>query len=134
MRPTPLAADLGEPGPRLSGPHEEPSGALDFRQLPFIRTGPHEFLARERGQADRAHERRAVVTKDLEEIDQFGVDVVVGLDGRRGAIDQDGRRSSEDVAEVRRVRRKSREDEIEMRVFAAVPSEGDEPPAPASGP
>lgn len=127
MRPPTLAACLRQPGSCLPCPDVEPSRPLQLRQ-PFSGcAGAKKLFAGERRQPNGLDELRSLIAKRLEEIHELRVEVVAGLDRIRFDIQQHGRRAAEDIAEVRCVMRYQRQQEIEMREFSAIPTEGDQP-------
>jgi hypothetical protein len=72
----------------LPGPDEETPGPLDAGKVYAVRGKCNvEFLARKRSEADRPDQFLGRLPQNAEEMSNFAVDVVIGLDGRRISVE-----------------------------------------------
>ena len=123
MRPSTFAAGLRQTRARLPRANVKSSRAFQRRQAGFGTTSLGEFFSGKRRQANSPDKFFVLVPQDRKEIDELRIQVVIGFHGRRGAVDQHGGRAAIHIAEMLCVVRQIRENEVQMYVFAAVPSE-----------
>src|SRR5581483_2084571 len=124
--PPPRTGRLCQPRPYLPGTDKEASGPLHVRN-PFgwPRYGEFKFLTRERRQANRFQQRIFLLAEHTEEVDDLAIYVVVSLNRRGCAVEQDGSRATKRFTVMLTFRQK-RQEPIQVAVFAAIPSESDE--------
>src|SRR5437667_7562788 len=123
MGPPSFGAGLRQTGSCLTRTHEKPSRSFHRGETFFTRASAHQLLTRERRETDRPYQLLAAVPQAFKKIRHFRIEVVVGFDRRRRAINEDRRRATERLAIMSVMGREQRQQKIQMRKFSSVIAE-----------
>ena len=88
IRPPADAGSLGQAGANLAGANVKPPRSFHRRQIGIKPAGNGEFFPRKWRQSDSRHEGLFLIPQHTEKIAYLPVQIVVGLNGRGGTIQQ----------------------------------------------